>query len=90
MFHPNRIYASENSLETFLIGKILHFYILLRIFQEECGKRSAVAALYDKYQSCNDRVNSRSQTEENCAEELFDYMDALNDCVAETLFSKLK
>lgn len=58
--------------------------------QEQCGKRPKIAGFYEKLQTCNDRVNSRTKTEETCAEELFDYMDALNDCVAETLFSKLK
>lgn len=59
-------------------------------FQEQCGQRPKIAALYDKLQTCNDRVNSRTKTDESCAEELFDYMDALNNCVGETLFSKLK
>lgn len=58
--------------------------------QEKCGERPKIAAYYEKLQTCNDRVNSRTKTEETCAEELFDYMDALNNCVAETLFSKLK
>ncbi|XP_055308942.1 cytochrome b-c1 complex subunit 6, mitochondrial-like [Sitodiplosis mosellana] len=58
--------------------------------KEKCGERPKIAAYYEKLQTCNDRVNSRTKTEETCAEELFDYMDALNDCVAEKLFSKLK
>lgn len=58
--------------------------------QEQCAGKPKIAGLFDKFQTCNDRVNSRKKTEETCAEELFDYMDALNDCVAETLFAKLK
>lgn len=65
------------------INQIVHL-------QEECGQRPKIAAFYGKLQTCNDRVNSRSNTEETCAEELFDWMDALNDCVAESLFAKLK
>lgn len=63
---------------------------IIRFLQEKCGERPKIAAYYEKFQTCNDRVNSRAKTEETCAEELFDYMDALNNCVAETLFSKLK
>lgn len=86
-----RGYVFLISLQLFCNENISVFlHILSQIFQEECGKRSAIAALYDKLQTCNDRVTSRKQTEETCAEELFDYMDALNDCVAERLFSKLK
>lgn len=63
------------------------FFLLL---QEKCAEVPKIAAYYEKLQTCNDRVNSRTKTEETCAEELFDYMDALNNCVAQTLFSKLK
>lgn len=59
------------------------------ILKEKCGERPKIAAFYEKLQTCNDRVSSRKKTEETCAEELFDYMDALNNCVAENLFSKL-
>ena len=59
------------------------------ILKEKCGERPKIAAFFSKLQTCNDRVSSRTKTEETCAEELFDYMDALNNCVAEKLFSKL-
>ncbi|XP_031623067.1 cytochrome b-c1 complex subunit 6, mitochondrial [Contarinia nasturtii] len=60
------------------------------VLKEQCGQKPKIAAYYEKLQTCTDRVNSRTKTEETCAEELFDYMDALNNCVGETLFSKLK
>lgn len=63
---------------------------IISLIQEKCAVRPQIASYYEKLQTCNDRVNSRTKTEETCAEELFDYMDALNNCVAETLFSKLK
>lgn len=44
----------------------------------------------EKYEGCNNRVNSRSKTTETCTEELFDYLHALDHCVTETLFSRLK
>lgn len=69
------------------------FYLIINahfIPQEKCGELGKVKAQLEKFQACQDRVNSRTKTEEQCAEELFDYMDALNHCVGETLFSKLK
>ena len=59
-------------------------------FQENCGKLTKISGLYDKYQACNDRVNSKKNTTETCTEELFDYIGELDSCVAKTLFSKLK
>lgn len=49
-----------------------------------------VESLLSRYQECNDRVNSKSKTAETCEEELFDYIHALDHCVAKTLWSKLK
>ncbi|XP_063709458.1 cytochrome b-c1 complex subunit 6, mitochondrial [Culicoides brevitarsis] len=46
--------------------------------------------LWEKYQGCNDRVNSKTQTSETCVEELVDYLHALDHCVSATLFKKLK
>ncbi|KAF7283645.1 ubiquinol-cytochrome c reductase 11 kDa subunit isoform X2 [Rhynchophorus ferrugineus] len=46
--------------------------------------------LAEKYQTCNDRVSSRSQTAETCVEELFDLLHAVDHCVTKDLFSKLK
>ncbi|XP_010004990.1 PREDICTED: cytochrome b-c1 complex subunit 6, mitochondrial [Chaetura pelagica] len=39
---------------------------------------------------CDARVSSRSQTEEQCTEELFDFLHARDHCVAHKLFKKLK
>uniref|UniRef100_A0A1A9UN43 Cytochrome b-c1 complex subunit 6 n=1 Tax=Glossina austeni TaxID=7395 RepID=A0A1A9UN43_GLOAU len=58
--------------------------------REQCNNKAHISALYNKYQECNDRVNSRSKTLENCMEELMDYVSELDHCVAHTLFSKLK
>ncbi|XP_037823709.1 cytochrome b-c1 complex subunit 6, mitochondrial [Lucilia sericata] len=58
--------------------------------REQCQSKGNIEALYNKYQACNDRVNSRSKTTETCMEELFDYVTELDHCVAHSLFSKLK
>lgn len=58
-------------------------------FQQTCGTTAHVASLYGRYQSCSDRVNSKSQTTETCTEEFFDYLHELDHCVAHSLWSKL-
>ncbi|XP_017848693.1 cytochrome b-c1 complex subunit 6, mitochondrial [Drosophila busckii] len=58
--------------------------------REKCQTKGHIESLYNKYQECNDRVNSRSKTTENCMEELFDYVAELDHCVAHSLFPKLK
>ncbi|EDW66489.1 cytochrome b-c1 complex subunit 6, mitochondrial [Drosophila novamexicana] len=58
--------------------------------RDKCQAKGHIESLYNKYQECNDRVNSRSKTTETCMEELFDYVAELDHCVAHSLFSKLK
>ncbi|XP_055853352.1 cytochrome b-c1 complex subunit 6, mitochondrial [Episyrphus balteatus] len=58
--------------------------------REKCAKDGHIEALYNKYQACNDRVNSRSKTAETCSEELFDYIGELDHCVSHSLWKKLK
>ncbi|XP_059609294.1 cytochrome b-c1 complex subunit 6, mitochondrial-like [Phlebotomus argentipes] len=61
-----------------------------QVLREKCALVPKVESLFSKYQECNDRVNSRTKTTENCQEELFDYLHELDHCVSHTLFSKLK
>ena len=58
--------------------------------QEKCSEDHHIKPFLEKLHSCNDRVNSRSQTTETCVEELFDYLHHLDHCVQQSLFSKLK
>ncbi|XP_010181330.1 PREDICTED: cytochrome b-c1 complex subunit 6, mitochondrial, partial [Mesitornis unicolor] len=44
----------------------------------------------ERLEQCDARVSSRSQTEEQCTEELFDFLHARDHCVAHKLFKKLK
>merc|ERR1719347_2060743 len=64
----------------------------MEAIKENCGTSNACAASSEKYTTCNDRVNSRSKTEETCDEELIDYLHCVDHCLAEqhSLFSKLK
>ncbi|KAK2576561.1 hypothetical protein KPH14_005234 [Odynerus spinipes] len=60
-----------------------------KVLREKCSDNHCVN-LQEKLNSCNDRVNSKKQTEETCFEELIHYMECVDHCVAKTLFSKLK
>jgi len=60
------------------------------VLREECNKEAKCVSFKEKLDTCNDRVNSRSNTEESCLEELLNYVQCVDHCVAKTLFSKLK
>ncbi|XP_032673296.1 cytochrome b-c1 complex subunit 6, mitochondrial [Odontomachus brunneus] len=61
-----------------------------KVLREECGKLAKCMSFQEKLNTCNDRVNSRKNTEETCLEEIIDYVECVDHCVAKTLFSKLK
>ncbi|KAG6803943.1 cytochrome b-c1 complex subunit 6, mitochondrial [Apis mellifera caucasica] len=61
-----------------------------KLLREKCSRLPKCSAMQDKLNTCNDRVNSRKQTEETCMEELIDYVECVDHCVAKTLFTKLK
>lgn len=46
-------------------------------------------ALKSKLDACNERVNSKSATAESCFEEVVDFMECVDHCVAPQLFAKL-
>ncbi|XP_033216489.1 cytochrome b-c1 complex subunit 6, mitochondrial [Belonocnema kinseyi] len=61
-----------------------------KVLRETCAQEKKCISLQDKLNTCTDRVNSRSKTEETCMEELVDYVSCVDHCVSKTLFSKLK
>lgn len=59
--------------------------------REKCrSQESRIAELLQRYNDCNVRVNAKTKTAETCEEEMFDYIHALDECVAKTLWKKLK
>lgn len=56
----------------------------------KCQEEPKIEGLFTRYTECNDRVGAKTKTNETCEEELFDYIHALDKCVAKTLWSKLK
>ncbi|XP_043462098.1 cytochrome b-c1 complex subunit 6, mitochondrial [Leptopilina heterotoma] len=61
-----------------------------KVLRETCGQQKKCIELQNRLNTCNDRVNSRKNTEETCLEEIVDLVQCVDHCVAKTLFSKLK
>lgn len=59
------------------------------VLREEC-KTAHCGDYITKLETCNQRVESRTKTEETCYEELLDLFHCVDHCVSKTLFSKLK
>nr|DBA17706.1 TPA: hypothetical protein GDO54_016036 [Pyxicephalus adspersus] len=62
----------------------------LNVVREHCEQSEKCVRAREKLELCETRVNSRSQTEEQCVEELFDFLHARDHCVAHKLFNNLK
>lgn len=52
------------------------------ILREKCGDLSRCVALKSIFDSCESRVNGRQKTEENCAQELLDFVGCVDGCVS--------
>lgn len=59
------------------------------VLREKCTTAHC-QSLKDRLDECNDRVNSKSATTESCFEEVVDFMNCVDHCVAPKLFKKLK
>uniref|UniRef100_A0A8L2Q828 Cytochrome b-c1 complex subunit 6, mitochondrial n=1 Tax=Rattus norvegicus TaxID=10116 RepID=A0A8L2Q828_RAT len=62
----------------------------LTTVREHCEQLEKCVKARERLESCDRRVSSRSQTEEDCTEELFDFLHARDHCVAHKLFKSLK
>lgn len=58
--------------------------------RDACGERAECTKLKTELDLCNQRVSSRSNTEETCVQELFDFLECQDKCIGHRLFSKLK
>ena len=65
---------------------LIYFYFFKKDpaieLKEKCGNESQCKELGNKLEECNKRVNSHPGTEENCEEELFDFLRCVDDCVS--------
>ncbi|XP_064372234.1 cytochrome b-c1 complex subunit 6, mitochondrial isoform X2 [Dromaius novaehollandiae] len=62
----------------------------LTTVREHCEQTEKCVKARERLELCDARVSSRSQTEEQCTEELFDFLHARDHCVAHKLFNQLK
>nr|CAB3267530.1 cytochrome b-c1 complex subunit 6, mitochondrial-like [Phallusia mammillata] len=53
--------------------------------KEKCSNSDSCKGYKDELSACTERVSSRSQTEEHCTQEFFDFLHCSDHCV-----SKLK
>ncbi|KAJ8011356.1 hypothetical protein DPEC_G00057300 [Dallia pectoralis] len=62
----------------------------LETIRAKCEASEHCAHPKEKLEACTSRVSSRSHTEEECTEELFDFIHARDHCVAHKLFHHVK
>ncbi|MED6283414.1 hypothetical protein ILYODFUR_002726 [Ilyodon furcidens] len=62
----------------------------LETIRAKCEQTEHCVHLKERLESCEARVSSRSNTQEECTEELFDFLHARDHCVAHKLFHNVK
>ncbi|XP_038819350.1 cytochrome b-c1 complex subunit 6, mitochondrial-like isoform X1 [Salvelinus namaycush] len=62
----------------------------LETIRAKCEASEHCAHTRERLEACTARVGSRSHTEEECTEELFDFLHARDHCVAHKLFHNVK
>ena len=50
--------------------------------REGCEQKPEAVKYFQKLEECNSRVESKSHTEESCAEELYEYVHHVDHCVS--------
>ncbi|XP_031430316.1 cytochrome b-c1 complex subunit 6, mitochondrial isoform X2 [Clupea harengus] len=62
----------------------------LDTIREKCEKTEHCVHTHERLEACENRVGSRSNTAEDCTEELFDFLHARDHCVAHKVFHSVK
>merc|ERR1712035_215864 len=62
----------------------------LETIRAKCEQTEHCVHTKERLEICEARVGSRSSTEEDCTEELFDFLHARDHCVAHKLFHNVK
>ncbi|KAK2822187.1 hypothetical protein Q5P01_022252 [Channa striata] len=62
----------------------------LENIRAKCEQTEHCVHYKERLEICEARVNSRSNTVEECTEELFDFLHARDHCVAHELFHNVK
>ena len=55
-----------------------------------CAETKQCADLMAIFEQCEERVSSKSQTEETCSQEILDFFHCQDHCAAKGVFAKLK
>lgn len=53
--------------------------------RDSCAEKQECAKLFQELEVCNQRVGSRSKTEEICVQELFDFFECRDKCVSSVM-----
>ncbi|AWP11012.1 putative cytochrome b-c1 complex subunit 6 mitochondrial-like [Scophthalmus maximus] len=62
----------------------------METMRQKCEEIEHCVHTRERLEQCENRVGSRSATEEDCTEELFDFLHARDHCVAHKLFHSVK
>uniref|UniRef100_A0A3Q2VEQ1 Ubiquinol-cytochrome c reductase hinge protein like n=1 Tax=Haplochromis burtoni TaxID=8153 RepID=A0A3Q2VEQ1_HAPBU len=62
----------------------------LEAIRAKCEETEHCVHYKERLELCETRVSSRSNTDEECTEELFDFLHARDHCVAHKLFHNVK
>merc|ERR1719328_12766 len=62
----------------------------MTVLREECTATKSAQKMRAVFETCQERVSSKSATEETCEEEFYDFLHVVDHCVSHSLFSKLK
>merc|ERR1711973_523524 len=58
--------------------------------KEDCANSAACISTKERLDACNERVNSKENTEETCLEEILDFYHCMDHCAGPKIFAKLK
>uniref|UniRef100_A0A8C1LWF3 Ubiquinol-cytochrome C reductase hinge domain-containing protein n=1 Tax=Cyprinus carpio TaxID=7962 RepID=A0A8C1LWF3_CYPCA len=61
--------------------------ILIQTVREKCEQTEHCVHARERLEACETRVGSRSETTEDCTEELFDFLHARDHCVSADLWN---
>ncbi|KAL1023155.1 hypothetical protein UPYG_G00037070 [Umbra pygmaea] len=62
----------------------------LDVVREKCAQAEHCVHTRAKLEDCEARVGSKSETAEDCTEELFDFLHARDHCAAHKVFHSVK
>merc|ERR1711973_579703 len=58
--------------------------------KEDCANSAACISSKERLDACNERVNSKENTEETCLEEILDFYHCMDHCAGPKIFANLK